>query len=303
MRLFGWFRRAPSGQDPAPAAFNFWQWFGGRRMLTQSLYLMPKDRLEGERLDLQHYLLRLALGRNYYPRLRQPRAILDIACGTGIWGIEMAQEFKRARVVGFDIDRTSFDASTQKRSLVGIPENFRFFVHDALQGLPFEDGEFDFTHLRFVGSFVPRQRWPELIAEMYRVTQRGGYLEVVELEDLSSPSPAYNQFKAVGKRLLEMRDLHQFPAPSIAEYMWQAGAARVQAKRVTLGRGREGERQQRLLIADTIAIWTNLQPIIVKVGLLSEAEYGRLLAQLKDELPQMGVEMPVLFTYGLRMER
>ncbi len=302
MRIFGWFHRAPSDPASAPAASSRWQWFGGRRMLAKGLYVMPKDRLEGERLDLQHHLLRLALGRNYYPRLRQPRAILDIACGTGIWGIEMAQEFKRAQVVGFDVDRTSFDSSTQKRSLVGLPQNFRFFVHDALQGLPFEAGEFDFTHLRFVGSFVPRPRWPELIAEMYRVTRVGGYIEVVELEDLSSPSPAYNQFKAVGKRLLDMRELHQFPAPYIAGYMQQAGAQRVQAKRVVLGAGRDAERQQRLLIADTIAIWTNLQPIIVKVGLLSEADYSRLLAQLKEELPHMGVQMPVLFTYALRME-
>src|SRR5579859_1963659 len=200
MRLFGWFRRAPSGEASASAASGFWQWFGGRRMLANSLYVMPKDRLEGERLDLQHRLLHLALGRNYYLRLRQPRAILDIACGTGIWGIEMAQEFKRAQVIGFDVDRTAFDSSTQKRDLVGLPQNFRFFVHDALQGLPFGEGEFDFTHLRFVGSFVSRERWPELIAEMYRVTRPGGSIEVVELEDLSSPSPAYSQFKEVGRR-------------------------------------------------------------------------------------------------------
>ncbi|HEX6778215.1 MAG TPA: class I SAM-dependent methyltransferase, partial [Ktedonobacterales bacterium] len=152
MRLFGWFRQTPSEQ--APASAGLWRWFGGRRLLAQSLYVMPKDHLEGERLNLQHHLLRIALGRNYYPRLRQPRAILDIACGTGIWGLEMAQEFKKARVVCFDYDRTAFDSSTAKRGLVGLPPNFEFLVHDALQPFPFEEGSFDFTHLRGVGSFV-----------------------------------------------------------------------------------------------------------------------------------------------------
>lgn len=216
--------------------------------------------------------------------------------------MELAQEFPHAQVTGFDLDRTAFDASTHKRSLVGLPANFQFFEHDALTGVPFEAGAFDFTHLRFVGSFVPQPQWPTLIAEMYRVTRRGGTLEVVELEDLRSPSPAYNQFKALGKRLLDLRALYQFPAPYLAEFIRQAGAVHVQVKRVTLGTGREGARQQRLLIADTIAIWTNLQPIMVKVGLLPDAEYSRLLAALKEELPRIGVEMPVLFTFGMRLE-
>ena len=302
MRLFGWLRQTPSEQASAPASAGLWRWFGGRRLLAQSLYVMPKDHLEGERLNLQHHLLRIALGRNYYPRLRQPRAILDIACGTGIWGLEMAQEFKKARVICFDYDRTAFDSSMAKRGSEGLPANFEFQVHDALQPFPFEEGSFDFTHLRFVGSFVSRDRWPGLVAEMARCTNRGGYVEVVELEDLASPSPAYAQLKEVGKRLLEMRNLHQFPAPYIADYMRSAGIQQIQVKRVVLGEGRQKSREQRLLSADTLAIWTNLQPIITKLGLVPEDTYRDLLGQLKEELPRMGVTMPILFTYGLRLD-
>ena len=272
-------------------------------MLAQSLYVMPKDHLEGERLDLQHHLLKIALGRNYYPRLRQPRSILDIACGTGIWGIEMAQEFKKAKVVCFDYDRTAFDSSSAKRGLVGLPPNFEFLIHDALQRFPFKEGSFDFVHLRFVGSFVARDCWPGLIAEMLRCTRRGGYLEVVELEDLASPSPAYAQLKEIGRRLLEMRNLHQFPAPFMADYLRSAGVQQIQVKRVVLGEGRHQSREQRLLSADTLAIWTNLQPIITKLGLVQEDTYRALLEQLREELPRMGVTMPILFTYGLRLDR
>lgn len=300
MRFFGWFRRPAPDVAVAEPPARRWQWLGGRRLLTNSLYVMPKDAAEGERLDLQHHLLRLALSRNYFPRLRQPRAILDIACGTGIWGIEIAREFPQAEVIGFDYDRTAFDTSKEKRGLVGLPSNFHFLVQDALQGFPFEEDRFDFTHLRFVGSFVSRQRWPWLLREMARVTRPGGYLEVVELEDLRSPSPAFNRFKESGKRLLEMRDLHQFPASYVAEYMQQAGVQQIQVKRVTLGTGRQRERQQRLLVADTLAIWTNLQPIMIKVGLLTDQDYTQLLAQLREELPRMGVEMPILFTFGVR---
>src|SRR5579885_1179173 len=108
MRFLGWFRRrAPEGQGTS----RRWAWLGGRRVLVGTPYVMPKDKVEGDRLDLQHHLYRLLLGRNYFARLRQPRAILDVACGTGIWCREMALEFPRAQVVGFDIDRTPLEAS------------------------------------------------------------------------------------------------------------------------------------------------------------------------------------------------
>src|SRR5215510_8044552 len=98
MPLLSWFRRpapAPQGEANAPRR---WQWMGGRRMLSVGTYIFPKDVLEGDRLDLQHHLYRLVLGGNYRAPIRQPRSILDVACGTGIWAREMALEFKQAQV-------------------------------------------------------------------------------------------------------------------------------------------------------------------------------------------------------------
>src|SRR5215472_12881635 len=100
MRFFGWFHRSAEEDVPQAAAPRRWGRPGGRRVLAGTAYVMPKDKVEGDRLDLQHHLYKLLLGRNYFARLRQPRAILDVACGTGIWCREMAVEFKRAQVVG-----------------------------------------------------------------------------------------------------------------------------------------------------------------------------------------------------------
>ncbi len=304
MRLFGWFRRAPQ-QDEGEAATprRRWAWLGGRRVLNESLYVMPKDKVEGDRLDLQHHLLKVALGRNYYPRLRQPRAILDVACGTGIWGREMAQEFKQAEVIGFDIDRTPMEASLARLGPGGqFPANFRFLEANALQPFPFKDEHFDFTHARFQGAFVPIARWPDLVAEMVRVTRRGSYVECVELETVESPSPALSALKKAGKQLMDGRGLHQYPGAYLADYLRQAGLSQIQERRVVLGVGRQGNRQQRLLSTDMISIFTNLQPIMVKIGLFSEAEYSGLLAQLRDELPRLGLTMPVIFAFGLRTQ-
>jgi SAM-dependent methyltransferase len=302
MSLFGWFRRQRTEQAPGVGAQRRWLWLGGRRVLADTPYIMPKDALEGERLDLQHHLLKLAGGGNYRAPLRQPHTILDVACGTGIWGREMALQFKRAQVTGFDIDRTPLEASRARLGPMGqFPANFQFLEGDALQPFQFADAQFDFTHMRFVGSFISAERWPQVIAEMVRVTKPGGYIEVVELEGVESRSQALTVLKEAGRKLMDGRGLHQYPGAYLAGYLRGAGLARVQERRVVLGAGQQAARQQRLLGADMIAIFANLQGIMVKVGLFSEAEYSRLLEQLRTELPQVGLTMPIVYSFSVKL--
>ncbi len=302
MGLFGWFRRQPTEQAPGARASRRWLWLGGRRVLANTPYIMPKDALEGERLDLQHHLLKLAGGGNYRAPLRQPRVILDVACGTGIWCREMALQFKQAQIIGFDIDRTPLEASRARLGPTGqFPANFQFQEADALQPFQFADAQFDFTHMRFVGSFISAARWPDVVAEMVRVTKPGGYVEIVELEGVESPSRALTVLKEAGRKLMAGRDLHQYPGAYLADYLRGAGLSRVQERRVVLGAGQQQIRQQRLLGADMIAIFTNLQGIMVKVGLFSEAEYSQLLERLRAELPQVGLTMPIVYSFSIKL--
>lgn len=60
--------------------------------------------LELERLDLTHHVITLLLGGELFlAPLDQPRRVLDIGTGTGLWAIEMADRFPRALVVGTDL--------------------------------------------------------------------------------------------------------------------------------------------------------------------------------------------------------
>src|SRR5579871_1366914 len=183
MGLFNWFRRSSQDQRESGDNSMRWSWFGGRRILRFGSYIFPKDAAEGDRLDLQHHLLKLSLGGNYRAPVRQPRAILDVACGTGIWCREMALEFPRAQVVGFDIDRTPLEASLARLGPGGqFPPNFKFLEANALERFPFEDESFDFTHARAISPFLPVARWPDVVAEMVRVTCIGGYIELVDFD-------------------------------------------------------------------------------------------------------------------------
>jgi ubiquinone/menaquinone biosynthesis C-methylase UbiE len=304
MRLFGWFRHnsQQAAAEPPASTPRRWGWLGGRRVLTNTPYILPKDKAEGDRLDLQHHLFKVAVGASYRAPVRTPRAILDVACGTGVWGREMALKFKRAQVIGFDIDRTPLEAALARLGPAGqFPPNFHFLEADALQPFPFEDESFDFTHARAITGFVPIARWPDVIREMVRVTKRGGYIELTEPEELITPSPAFKALSAALQRLVDARGLHGYAGPYLVDYMRQAGLQRVQQRRIVLGEGQGLVREQRMLVADILAVLTNMQPIVVKTGLLSEAEYSANLERAKEELPRMGLTCPVICAFSIRL--
>ena len=59
---------------------------------------------ELDRLDLQHHVITLLLnGELHLAPLENPRRILDIGTGTGLWAIEMADRFPNATVIGTDL--------------------------------------------------------------------------------------------------------------------------------------------------------------------------------------------------------
>ncbi|KAK5629137.1 hypothetical protein RRF57_004852 [Xylaria bambusicola] len=89
-------------------------------------YHYPNDTLELERLDWQYICLkRLFNGKNYFApwsQERPPKRVLDLATGTGMWAIEMAEEFESATVIGTDLSPIQPEY---------VPPNVHFYIHDA----------------------------------------------------------------------------------------------------------------------------------------------------------------------------
>lgn len=302
MRLFFW-RRPPADLPPPPRR---WTWLMGRRMLTNTPYVMPKDKLEGDRLEVQHHLLKLAAGGLYRAPLRQPRDILDVACGTGTWGREMALAFPQARVIGFDLDASLPERAMEILGPGGqFPQNFRFQVADALQPFPFPDGAFDFVHARLISPFVPIARWPDVVSEMARVLRPGGgIIELVELETLpQTQSASFMRLMKVASDFMEGRGLHTGVGDALPQYLRAAGIQRIQQRQFVLGQGKtssETARQQRLLATDMLAAQANFKPVALSLG-IPGSEFDHLHEQAKAEVAQMGMSMPVVFCFGMKL--
>lgn len=104
----------------------FSQWLSHDPSLTFSAYAFPNDTPEQERLELQSECIKMLMGDSFFMAplspSRPPRAILDVATGTGDWAIQMGDMFPDALVIGTDLSPIQ---------PAQVPPNVHFFVEDS----------------------------------------------------------------------------------------------------------------------------------------------------------------------------
>ncbi|KAF9450567.1 hypothetical protein P691DRAFT_758075 [Macrolepiota fuliginosa MF-IS2] len=98
-----------------------------------------------------------------------PKAVLDIGCGTGVWIAHVANVWKECHFWGIDLVPTQPDFNTlgdrdMKERVHWVHDNF-------LDGLPFEDEQFDYIHIKRVGLGVPENKWDKLFEECKRLIE------------------------------------------------------------------------------------------------------------------------------------
>ena len=106
----------------------------------------------------------------------EPR-ILDAGCGTGEGASRLAEFFPLAHVLGVDIGDPHLDLARVRYA--GLAPRLTF-EHQSIYELNAADRSFDLTVCRHVLHSIPHAH--RVIAELARVTRRGGYLHMI-LED------------------------------------------------------------------------------------------------------------------------
>ncbi|KAL2854527.1 S-adenosyl-L-methionine-dependent methyltransferase [Aspergillus pseudodeflectus] len=139
-------------------------------------YPIPNDEEEQDRLAITHHLFKLLIGGDLYrtPLLQQgsPKRILDIGTGTGIWALEVAEEFPEAEIIGTDLSPIQPNFS---------PPNCTFIIDDAESDWAFtKDEAFDFIHSRSMGGGIAD--WQRLLQQAYNHLKPGGWIEFQEYE-------------------------------------------------------------------------------------------------------------------------
>ncbi|HEU5348907.1 MAG TPA: methyltransferase domain-containing protein [Ktedonobacterales bacterium] len=296
MGSFNWLRRKQKGDRVTPTIYIE----GGRQRAAGVPYPFPRDVEEMNRLDFQHYLLRAALQGNFAAPITAPGSILDVGTGTGRWAREMAQLFPIAAVVGMDIVTPPIEDALADT----LPGRYTFVPGNVLEGLAFDDASFDFTHMRFLISALPRDRWPFIMRELTRVTRPGGWVESVEPAPLAEAGPAVSQLMELADALFARRGIYMNPLErvDIGELMYANGLADVVTRVVNLPVGRYGERLGTLMATDTFAAYRSLGGLIAAQGFMTQEQFDALFAQAQAEIDSAGYRCvaPVYIAYGRR---
>lgn len=117
----------------------------------------PNDEDAQDQQDLSHHLWTLALkGKLYLAPVRNPQRILDLGTGTGIWVVQVADQYPEAVVEGIDLSPIQ---------PTWIPPNARFEVED--YNTDWVGGEkYDLIHARELLGTVPD--WRQMYINVYR---------------------------------------------------------------------------------------------------------------------------------------
>jgi trans-aconitate methyltransferase len=111
-------------------------------------------------------------GRLFRAPISNPQRVLDIGTGTGMWAIDMADEFASAAVIGTDLSPIQPGM---------VPPNCVFYVDDFDSEWTFgPDEAFDFIHGRGIGGSV--NDFGLLYSRIYDNLKPGGWVEIQEHE-------------------------------------------------------------------------------------------------------------------------
>ncbi|KAH6673106.1 S-adenosyl-L-methionine-dependent methyltransferase, partial [Halenospora varia] len=149
----------------------------GRRYhkFREGRYPFPNDESEQDREDMKHAMIvNLCGGKLHFaPIGDNPQDIIDLGTGTGIWCVDMGDEYPSANILGVDLSPIQ---------QVWVPPNVRFMVDD-IEETWLESADFyDLVHGRHITPAI--KDFPALLRRAYKHTKPGGWVEFQEMHHL-----------------------------------------------------------------------------------------------------------------------
>ncbi|PHH71412.1 hypothetical protein CDD80_5295 [Ophiocordyceps camponoti-rufipedis] len=163
-----------SATTSAQSSVRDYLYENGRRYhrFREGSYNFPNDDVEQEREDMKHAMVKLLCSQKllFAPIGHNPQQMLDLGTGTGIWAIEVGDQYPSAHVLGVDLSPIQPD---------WLPPNVRFLVDDVESTWLYPPNHFDYIHSRHTVMAV--RDWRRLFRQAYQHLKPGGWIELQEI--------------------------------------------------------------------------------------------------------------------------
>jgi SAM-dependent methyltransferase len=253
----------------------------GRRYLKDQPYILPKDHQEIERVKFQHRMLYTHSHRHAFAPVQPAsvRSILDVGCGPGAWLTDITTLFPNASLTGLDSDAEQIALANTM-----IHPRYQFLQGDVLEGLPFPENSFDYTHMRCMILAIPIRCWPFVLGELVRVTAHQGWVELFDGgQGCEHVGPNMQQLLRWGEQALAQRGFDACVIDHLSTMLRQAGAHQVQEQRLTIPVGSWAGRTGDLMGKDLLALFEAFKAPLCTALSLQPEQVDTVLRALPHE--------------------
>ncbi|KAJ1555174.1 hypothetical protein HK096_007807, partial [Nowakowskiella sp. JEL0078] len=237
----------------------------------KTIYVLPTDEKELERIELEHFSYTLAFGGLFnlpiHETLKeQGLMVLDVGCGPGVWSRDVAKKYPQANIYA-----------------IAIPDEY-----------------FDAVFQRLLRGAIPEIKWNDEIKELSRVLKPGGFIEFVEFSEYRQLGPKGTLLLGSMRKALEHRGLDINIANNLNSRMEKAGLLIESEKKISCPVGWEGELGEVNL--QNIRMFTeSAKPFMMKSLTLSSDNYNKLVEDAILEFPKYKTCLDIVSVVGKKI--
>ena len=187
-------------------------------LLAEHGYLLNRGHIGSCRLNLQYYLWKSALGFSLHPSISvSPQTTLaDVATGTGLWLLEMAQLYPETQMNGFDIDLSMAPDHHW------LPANVKFSYWNIFEEPPDHlIGQYDVVHVRLLVLVVTDDAG-SVLRNLLKLLKPGGVLQWDDIDYASMHVKYTDRFRSA-PALEQIREMNW----AGGKYDWLLGLPRL----------------------------------------------------------------------------
>ncbi|KAJ7499585.1 S-adenosyl-L-methionine-dependent methyltransferase [Mycena latifolia] len=186
-------------------------------------YALPTDKVEQDRLTLQHRTLKKLFGNRILlapVELKENDNVLETGTGPGLWILDLAGSIDPSvSMVGVDIESRLFPKPH--------PKNLEFRV-ESVTNLPTDwTDTFSLVHQRLLIVALQIPQWRAALSEIYRVLRPGGWVQLGEcagwIDGEYPKKPCMETFTAMFLCLTQSRNMDMDCAQNIPKMLEEAG--------------------------------------------------------------------------------